>query len=251
MSNSISIVTVTYNSRLQLLETIESVKVQKDNGALIEFIIIDGKSTDGTIETIHENLSIIDHYISEPDKGIYDAMNKGLKVATGDSILFLNSGDLFYKNFNLRDFQKKYNLAENVVLCRTIQVFGEDAYLRPKYGKKKYKCNEFGHQGVFAPKYLYKKHKYDLKYPIAADLFWMQALWNEGQVRIVDDISAIFSLGGISNSPSIKQIRSSLSQPGRYKKKAFTLIKFLISLFLNRRLYYKFLFSLKYDKIKL
>lgn len=251
MRNITSIVTVTYNSRLQLLETIESVKLQKNKGALIEFIVIDGNSTDGTKDVINDNELIIDYHISEPDRGIYDAMNKGLKMATGDSILFLNSGDVFTDTFDLGNFQKKYNLAQDCIFCRTIQVFGSDAYLRPKYGKKTYKSNEFGHQGVFAPKHLYKKHNFNLKYPIAADQFWMQTLWSEGRVQIVDDICSIFSLGGLSNSPSIKQLKFSLSQPGRYKKKTFTLIKFIISLFLNKRLYYRCLYSLKYERIKI
>lgn len=95
----ISIITTTYNSGLTLCDTIESVLIQKY--ADIEYIIIDGNSTDDTIDIIRKYKSLFNgrlHYISEPDKGIYDAMNKGIKIATGEIIGFLNSDDLFCDN---------------------------------------------------------------------------------------------------------------------------------------------------------
>jgi glycosyltransferase involved in cell wall biosynthesis len=89
----ISIITVVYNGEKHIGLTIES--VLKQSYSAIEYIIVDGKSTDGTLKVIKE-FHGIHKLISEPDKGLYDAMNKGLKAATGDYVWFLNSGDQVY-----------------------------------------------------------------------------------------------------------------------------------------------------------
>ena len=92
----ISIITVCFNSEKFIESAIESVHSQDYNN--IEYIIIDGNSTDKTIEIINNNKGRINKFISEPDHGIYDAMNKGLKMATGDIVGILNSDDLYFNN---------------------------------------------------------------------------------------------------------------------------------------------------------
>ena len=89
--NKISIITVVYNSEKYIRRTIESI-VGQDYPA-IEYIIIDGKSKDSTMQIVNEYRDRIAVVISEPDKGLYDAMNKGLRLATGDYVLYINSGD--------------------------------------------------------------------------------------------------------------------------------------------------------------
>jgi putative colanic acid biosynthesis glycosyltransferase len=89
----LSIITIVLNDKIGLSKTIESVKNQDKN--LFEFIVIDGKSNDGSLDIIMKNSELIDKYVSEKDRGIYDAFNKGLKLANGNSILFLNAGDYF------------------------------------------------------------------------------------------------------------------------------------------------------------
>lgn len=89
-----SIITVTYNAAQWLERTMESIISQ--NCQDVEYIVIDGGSTDGTLDIIKRYENHITYWISEPDKGIYDAMNKGMKVATGDYLWFLNAGDTFY-----------------------------------------------------------------------------------------------------------------------------------------------------------
>ena len=95
MSNvKISIVTVCYNAVAVIEKTIQSVLSQTYRN--IEYIVIDGASTDGTIDVLKKYQTKISCFISEPDEGIYDAMNKGLKIATGEWICFMNAGDFFY-----------------------------------------------------------------------------------------------------------------------------------------------------------
>lgn len=89
----VSIITVVYNNAHVIKSAIDSVLSQTYHD--IEYIIIDGKSTDGTVDVISSYGSKIAKYISEPDKGIYDAMNKGLKLATGDVVGILNSDDMY------------------------------------------------------------------------------------------------------------------------------------------------------------
>lgn len=88
----VSIITVTHNSEKFLLSCIQSVREQEN--ADIEYIVIDGKSTDNTVQLIKQNQDIISYWISETDRGMYDAINKGIRAATGDIIGILNSDDL-------------------------------------------------------------------------------------------------------------------------------------------------------------
>ena len=92
----VSIITVCYNSEKTIKETIESVLDQ--NYSNLEYIVIDGQSNDTTNEIIKEYKDSISYYLSEPDGGIYDAMNKGIAAATGDLIGILNSDDVYVNN---------------------------------------------------------------------------------------------------------------------------------------------------------
>ena len=88
-----SIITITYNASRWLEQTILGVLSQSYPN--IEYIVIDGGSTDGTVDIIKQYASGISYWVSEPDKGIYDAMNKGLQKATGDYVWFINAGGFF------------------------------------------------------------------------------------------------------------------------------------------------------------
>lgn len=94
MSAKLSIITITYQAEKYLERTIQSVLTQGHRDA-IEYIVIDGASKDGTLAIIEKYTNQINQFISEPDKGIYDAMNKGLQRASGDYVIFMNAGDRF------------------------------------------------------------------------------------------------------------------------------------------------------------
>jgi glycosyltransferase involved in cell wall biosynthesis len=92
----VSIITVSYNSAATLQSTIDSLAIQDYSD--IEYIIVDGNSTDGTQDIIRANPDVVTFWISEPDKGLYDAMNKGIKMATGDIVGIINSDDFYHRS---------------------------------------------------------------------------------------------------------------------------------------------------------
>ena len=98
----LSIITVNFNHREGLRNTINSVISQKDFDDY-EFIVIDGGSTDGSKDVIMESANRITYWVSEKDGGIYNGMNKGIKVANGEYLIFMNSGDTFYNDHVLAD----------------------------------------------------------------------------------------------------------------------------------------------------
>ncbi len=124
MNNSklpvISIITVVYNDVHNIERTVRSIRNQKY--PQIEYIIIDGGSTDGTLEVIQKNKDIISHWISEPDDGIYHAMNKGLNSATGDYVWFINSGDEIYSADTLNNIREYLQLNADIY-------YGEAMYI--------------------------------------------------------------------------------------------------------------------------
>ena len=100
----ISIITINYNHKINLEKTIKSVVDQNERN--FEFVIIDGNSSDGSKEVIKNYSNYIDYWISEPDSGIYNAMNKGIKLAKGEYLLFLNSGDILFDENTLQKSQE-------------------------------------------------------------------------------------------------------------------------------------------------
>lgn len=109
----VSVITVVYNDQAGLRKTINSVLAQ--GAELLEYIVIDGGSKDGTVATAKEFSANIDQFISEPDGGIYDAMNKGLRLATGDWVIFMNAGDTFAAPDVLSGLADKFDPACAVV----------------------------------------------------------------------------------------------------------------------------------------
>lgn len=175
MSDKISIITVNYNNKAGLQKTIDSVTAQifKD----IEFIIIDGNSTDGSKELLLEHQDHFTYWVSEPDHGIYHAMNKGISIAKGDYLLFLNSGDC------LADEQVLNKLAPQINGTYDIY-YGDIIFERTKNRRKvifpeKLSFNFFvtdnlSHQATFIKRTLFDKFfYYNEHFRIASDWEFM------------------------------------------------------------------------------
>ena len=144
----ISVVTVSYNAVSVIEQTIFSVINQTYPN--VEYIIIDGGSTDGTVDIIKKYADKITYWVSEPDKGIYDAMNKGIELATGEWINFMNAGDSFY-SFSILELIFGQTIFSNDI------IYGDTLFLAPnlEYVRKTLpldtisRCMPFGHQSTF------------------------------------------------------------------------------------------------------
>lgn len=119
----LSVITINYNNREGLKRTIESVINQSNKD--FEFIIIDGGSVDGSVEVIKEYISQLSYWVSEKDRGIYHAMNKGVAAANGEYCIFMNSGDMFYSNNVIADV---YNNGLSADIVTGIIVLGADKF---------------------------------------------------------------------------------------------------------------------------
>lgn len=167
----ISVITVVYNGEQYLEQTIQSVFEQSYSN--IEYIIIDGGSTDNTIKIIEKYADAVDYWISEPDSGIYDAMNKGIQLANGDLIVLLNADDFFPKE-SLMQVVERFNsdFVPEAIYYGDAYILYDD--LQTKALRKAHlnfkKCMGIIHQTMFVMKSVYLKYgMYDLKYQNTAD----------------------------------------------------------------------------------
>ncbi|RHB34718.1 glycosyltransferase family 2 protein [Bacteroides nordii] len=227
----ISIVTVVYNDVCGIRETINSVLEQSyDN---IEFIVVDGGSTDGTIQVIEEYFNQIAYFISEPDRGVYDAMNKGANVATGEWIIYMNSGDCFFeKDVLAKIFVNSSKLLLNVDAIFSDMVCSENSRVIKARGLLKiWIGNPCSHQSFFVKTHLMKERPFDLKYVVSADYDFIYNLYyNKCSFLYLKDIviaKCISSVGlSKTHSPYII-LRDSFLITKKYANNYHILCKFI------------------------
>ncbi|SHF28810.1 glycosyltransferase family 2 protein [Dysgonomonas macrotermitis] len=178
--DKISVVTVVYNGVSTIENTIKSVINQTYPN--IEYIVIDGGSTDGTIDIIKKYEDRISWWISEPDKGIYDAMNKSIDRLDGLWVNFMNTGDYFYSDTAIDEIfgQGKDFSAFAAVYGDAEYRLKRFSYIRPGYDCDRDHFMPFSHQAAFARADIAKKNKFNLKYRIAADTEFFLRLNREG-----------------------------------------------------------------------
>ncbi|WP_419801108.1 glycosyltransferase family 2 protein [Mucilaginibacter sp.] len=162
----ISIITVVFNAVETIEDTIKSVIDQRYHN--IEYIVIDGGSTDGTKEIVKIYQAKIKYFISEGDRGVYDAMNKGVKIATGDFVYFLNSGDILLANL---EKIIKFLKSEKSIIYGDSYWIGKHILYYGKTSKWKIIRNNICHQSIFYPKNIFNKYSYDLNYKVFADYY--------------------------------------------------------------------------------
>ena len=202
----VTVVTAVLNDAGHIEQTILSVISQTD--IEIEYIIVDGGSKDGTLELIGKYKDKISLLISEPDRGVYDAMNKGIKYSTGDFVYFLNSGDVLLNPSILSKIKfEDVNVRNTIIYGNVIVAYGNiEALEKPRpFFKSKMKFKGIGicHQSMFFPGELIRNEKYDLSYNIAADYDLAYRLWRKGTEFLYRDITiAKYDWGkGISSNP--------------------------------------------------
>lgn len=176
----ISIVTVVFNGEKTLEHTIKSVIQQSyDN---VEYIIIDGGSNDGTLDIIKKYENQIDYWVSEPDKGIYDAMNKGVRAVNGEWVYFLGADDILYDI--LQKIAEELNPLKKAVYGDVYMPNKHKLY-DGKFTRFKLMFNNICHQAIFYNKKVFINNGFNLKYKILADYAFNLSIYNEQAFKYV------------------------------------------------------------------
>ena len=194
-----SIITINYNNKEGLCRTIESVISQTFMD--FEYIIIDGDSTDGSVDIIKRHTDKINYWVSEKDMGVYNAMNKGVAQAHGDYLIFMNSGDCFHTPEVLRlisDYQEGIICGKVFKGNTTIP----SGHHKPTITLVDLMRGSLPHQAMFIKRELMLKHPYDENYKILSDWkFCIQALvFDNCTFRNIDVVVADYDISGISTN---------------------------------------------------
>ncbi len=193
----ISIILVSLNSRKTIEQTILSIiNIDYPN---TELIIIDGESSDGTIEIINKYKKNIDQLVIEKDQGVYDAMNKGIKIAHGDYFFFVGSDDILISSW--QHLIGKLKSQSTVYYCNVYFPVSNKIY-NGKFGRLKRMLRNICHQAIFYPRSVFDKYKYSDKYPMQSD-FHLNILINSDpdfNFKYINVLTAIFSERGISTT---------------------------------------------------
>lgn len=205
MSVKLTIITINYNNREGLVKTFESIR--KQTWLDFEFLVIDGGSVDGGKELIESNPQV-NYWVSEKDSGVYNAMNKGIRKATGDYIIFMNSGDFFYDEFVLEKI--KNQLDSNIGI-----LYGDSVFFNDKGYRKIIKApknltfgffydGDLNHQAVFIKRSLFIDYfYYNEEYEICADwefFIIMVSIYNISY-KYLNETICYYDFSGISAKP--------------------------------------------------
>ena len=229
----ISVITVTYNAQLFIEASINSIIMQDYQN--YEYIIVDGGSTDATLEIINRNSAKITKIISEKDKGIYDAMNKAIKIASGDYLLFIGADDFLYNNSTLT------HLAEYIKKDRSLDlIVGKIKYTSGKIFKSKFHFktllhNTVHHQGALYHKKLFIDFSYDLQFALIADYELNLRLYLKKDtlnILFVEDFVSLCTDGGLSRL----QLKKAQTETNLVRKKVLG----------QRSIFYKWLYDVKF-----
>jgi len=203
----LSIITVCYNNCEGLRKTMESVKAQtfKD----YEYIVIDGGSTDGTVELIKENEQYIDYWVSEKDSGIYNAMNKGIKVAKGEYCYFLNSDDYIAASNTLEKIFKQVKNNPDIIYGNLARRKNNKLHSITKFSNRITPCcfyrhkQAIHHQASFMKRELFEKYGlYSDKAKLISDwiFFFETIILHKVSTQYINRVFVVFLYGGESST---------------------------------------------------
>jgi glycosyltransferase involved in cell wall biosynthesis len=200
----ITVITVVFNGEESIEETIDSVINQSYGN--VEYIVVDGGSTDGTLAIIKKYAHAIDNWVSEPDKGIYDAMNKGLSMASGSWVNFMNAGDRFYSAQSISQVFSVSMGCEKIIYG-DVQIRYED-FSRveiARHPKRLWRGMQFCHQSVFCDTEYHKGNPFNIENRICADLeFCYDAYKKNVNFKYTPSIVSSVEVGGVSEANRLK-----------------------------------------------
>lgn len=223
----ITVVTVVFNCKDTIEKTLLSVIGQSHVG--IEYIVVDGGSTDGTVRVIEKHDRYIDCWISEKDKGIYNAMNKGIDLSTGDWIVFMNAGDQFHSH---RTVERVVDALDErfAVVAGGVRYVYDDNNARVKHMKLKFSGFYMSvphHQASFINNRMMKGYRYDESFRIRGDLDFVTRLHADGHAfHMIDEVICDVDTTGVSSGLSklhiTEEIRAGERVIPHYRLKCFT-----------------------------
>ncbi len=191
---NVTVITVVRNAEKVIQALFDSVRQFKTNE--VEFIVLDGASTDKTVDLIKQNEDIIDAWISEPDKGIYDAMNKAVNIARGQYFLFMGADDQLLEGFpQIIPLLK----ADHTVYYGKV-FFHSAVYTKEIENDYRLTKTNICHQAIFYPKSVFEKYSYETQYVKCADYVLNLKLWGDADFKFEyhDCLIANFPEGGFS-----------------------------------------------------
>lgn len=209
--SKVSIITIVYNSKYNLIKTVASIR--KLNYPNIEYIIVDGGSTDGSIDVIKNNLDIVNKWVSERDNGIYDAMNKGMKLATGNYLWFINAGDEIADENILNEIFESISDADIYYGDTELIDYEGKSYGRRKLKRPPEKLTFknmidgmiITHQALIVKKDV--SVDYDLQYIHCADIDWIIRVLKRSKIIVnTNRVLCRFQLGGYSRKNTLKSL---------------------------------------------
>lgn len=208
--SKISIITINYNDSIGLSKTIESVVNQNFDD--YEFIVIDGGSTDGSLAIIEQNKSKINYWVSEKDSGVFNAMNKGIKAAKGEFVIFMNGGDCFASTTILKDISTDLNSDYDIY-------FGDNNKISPNSKRLKtypekltfsfFYSSSINHQSTFIRRSLFETYfYYNENYKIASDweFFVYTICYANVPTKYLKKTIADYDFTGISSNPKFADL---------------------------------------------
>ena len=221
MKIKLSIITIAYNCASDLESTIKSVIAQGFSD--YEYIVVDGGSKDASVEVIKKYESAISIWVSEPDKGIYDAMNKGLLMATGEYVLFMNAGDTLYNTKTLALIPFSDYPEADIFYGETLIVDAKDNVLGLRHKELPHNLNwkhfrrgmVVCHQSFIVRKSI--APEYNMQYKLSADVEWvLLCLKRSKQIVFTHTIIARFLEGGSSKKRHAESLKERFSIMRKY-----------------------------------
>ncbi len=235
MPPMITIITIVLNDEKNIEKTIVSIVNQRYTN--FEFIIIDGGSGDKTIEVIKQYELKIDYWCSEPDGGIYYAMNKGIELANGRYILFMNSGDEFFSNDVLTKVFQNPNSGAEIIYGNTAVDFGGITSVNIAGEVNRSNTMPFCHQSVFVRTEVLQARKFDINFMICADRnFFTNCFFDNIQFHFMNIVISKIKAFGYSTRESIIHVKEqnkiclrygTISKFVAYKKMGIIIFRYL------------------------
>lgn len=243
----LSIVTVVFNDWPGLDRTLRSVAAHRAPD--VEHWIIDGSNDGEVARRLTGRLPTGTYLLSEPDDGLYDAMNKGLDRSSGGYVLFLNAGDELHSDFTVSAVKGMAGASGSVLLGYSVEQWRGDSYLRPGIGQEANALRMPAHQATFYPRQFYATNRYRLDRPIGADGVYTAAAAKDRGAIFIPIIVCRFELGGRSTDYTLRSIRARFREYPQVKHRVQILVKAALWFALPQGTFYRVMARGKFTRL--